>query len=51
MNIKRKTIKYGVLFPNNAKKLLTFSNGVHKSNFVQLFTSKVFFSILLEKPK
>ena len=47
----RKTIKHGVLFPNNATKLLTFSNAAHKSNFVQLFTSKVFFNILLNKSK
>lgn len=28
INITRETIKRGVLFPNNAEKLLTFSNYV-----------------------
>ena len=45
---KRKIIKYDVLFPNNANKLLTFSNAVRTSNFVQLFTSKVFSAFFLK---
>ena len=50
--MKKKKIKHGVLFPNNAKKLFTFSNAVHNKTLCNFLLPKFLSAlILLEKPK